>query len=144
MPMIKKNGFATLLCLAFLYTPIVAHGDSRQFVEMPEMMQKHMMTNMRDHLAAINEILSSMGNGDLGKAADIAEMRLGVSSLDSHNADHMGKFMPGGMREAGTSMHKAASRFALVAEEGDLLNSYKVLSEVTSSCVGCHAAFRIR
>lgn len=91
----------------------VADEDSRQFVKLPEMMQQHMMSNMRDHLSAINEILINMAKGDLDQAADIAESRLGMSSLDSHNADHMAKFMPRGMRQAGTSMHRAASRFAL-------------------------------
>lgn len=82
------------------------------------MMQQHMMTNMRDHLAAIDEILIYLGNDDLEKAAETAEYRLGMSSLESHGASHMAKFMPEGMREAGTAMHRAASRFALKAQEG--------------------------
>ena len=77
-------------------------------------------------------------------AAEIAEQRLGMSSLDLHGASHMSKFMPEGMREAGTNMHKKASRFALIAEEGDLLAAYKKLAEVTTSCVSCHSGYRIR
>ena len=103
-----------------------------------------MMSNMRDHLAAINEILGAMAEGSLDEAADIAEDRLGMSSLGSHGASHMAKFMPEQMRQIGTSMHKAASRFALVAQEGEPLAAYKSLGEVTSACVACHAAFRIR
>jgi len=41
---------------------IVANEDSRQLVELPEMMQKHMMSNMRDHLKTINEMLLSLSN----------------------------------------------------------------------------------
>jgi hypothetical protein len=67
-----------------------------------------------------------------------------MSSLNSHNAEHMGKFMPEGMRQAGTSMHRAASRFALKAEEGELLPAYEMLAEITSACVVCHAGYRIR
>jgi hypothetical protein len=122
----------------------IAEDDSRELVQFPEMMQQHMMANMRDHLKSINEILSSLGSGDLDTAAQIAEQRLGMSSLGSHNASHMAKFMPESMRQAGTSMHKAASRFALKAEEGELLPAYKLLSEITSACVACHAAYRIR
>jgi hypothetical protein len=121
-----------------------AGDDSRQFVELPEMMQQHMMSNMRDHLAAINEILINMTNGQLDRAADIAELRLGMSSLESHEASHMAKFMPEGMRLAGTSMHRAASRFALKAQEGEIILAYKTLSEVTSACVACHSGYRIR
>ncbi len=122
----------------------IAENDSRQMVELPEMMQQHMMSNMRDHLAAINEILLHMSSGELDQAAEIAEQRLGMSSLGSHGANHMAKFMPQGMRNAGTSMHKAASRFSVIAGEGELLPAYKVLSEVTSACVACHTGYRIR
>ena len=103
-----------------------------------------MMSNMRDHLAAINEILINMTNNNLDKAAVIAENRLGMSSLDSHRASHMAPFMPEEMRNAGTSMHLAASRFALRAEEGERLPAYNALSEITSACVACHSGYRIR
>ena len=122
----------------------IAENDSRKMVELPEMMQQHMMSNMRDHLAAINEILLHMSSGELDQAAEIAEQRLGMSSLGSHGANHMAKYMPQGMRNAGTSMHKAASRFSVIAGEGELLPAYKVLSEVTSACVACHSGYRIR
>jgi len=102
------------------------------------------MSNMRDHLVAINVILVNMGNGETDKAAEIAEQRLGMTSLESHGASHMAKIMPEGMRRAGTSMHRAASRFALKAQEGELLPAYKILSAVTSACVTCHSGYRIR
>jgi len=131
--------------LLILTSPfLAANEDSRQFVELPEMMQKHMMSNMRDHLKTINEILIHLSNNKMDKAASIAEHRIGMSSLDSHGANHMGKFIPKGMRQAGTNMHKAASRFALKTEEGELLPAYKMLSEVTSACVACHSAYRIK
>ena len=122
----------------------MASNDARALVELPQMMQQHMMSNMRDHLAAINEILVYLGNGELDKAAETAEYRLGMSSLESHGASHMARFMPEGMRQAGTSMHRAASRFALKAQEGEVLPAYKALSEITSACVACHSAYRVK
>lgn len=118
--------------------------DPRQLVELPAMMQQHMMSNMRDHLLAVNEILVNLGNNEMDKAADIAEQRLGMSSLKRHGAGHMAKYMPEGMARAGTGMHKAASRFALTAQEGDLLAAYRALTHVTSACVNCHAGYRLR
>ena len=123
---------------------VAADEDRRELVQLPEMMQQHMMANMRDHLVVINEILISMKNGELEKAAEVAESRLGMSSLELHGASHMAKFMPEGMRQAGTSMHRAASRFSLKAQEGEPLAAYKALAEVTSACVACHSAYRIR
>ena len=122
----------------------MANDDSRELVKFPEMMQQHMMANMRDHVAALNEILEFMGNNQPDKAADVAENRLGMSSLDNHGASHMASMMPKGMQVAGTSMHRAASRFALKAEEGELLPAYKALADITSACVSCHTAYRIR
>jgi len=121
-----------------------AAEDQRQLVQLPPMMQQHMLSNMRDHLQAIDEILIAMAKDELDLAAEIAEQRLGMSSLQSHGAAHMAQFMPEAMRLSGTSMHKAASRFALKAQEGEALAAYRSLSEITSSCVGCHAAYRIR
>ena len=140
----KVTQTVALMLLISISTISPADNDTRQLVQLPEMMQQHMMSNMRDHLVAINEILISMGKGELDKAADIAETRLGMSSLKSHGASHMATFMPEDMRNAGTNMHKAASRFALIAQEGELLSAYKSISVVTSSCVACHSGYRIR
>ena len=141
--MSNKLKIITAILLVFVGNISVA-VDSRQLVELPEMMQQHMMSNMRDHLVALNEILKNMANGQMEQAAEVAESRLGMSSLESHGASHMAKFMPEGMRQAGTSMHRAASRFARKIEEGDVLPAYGALSEVTSACVACHSGYRIR
>lgn len=133
-----------LLLLLLAGSPLYAEDDTRELVNLPEIMQQHMMQNMRDHLQSINEILISLDNGDLEMAAQIAEQRLGMSSLESHGAGHMAKHMPEGMRQAGTRMHIAASRFALKIEEGDLLPVYGLLSDITAACVACHGAYRIR
>lgn len=140
----KRIYCASLMFLSFASNIAVADEDSRKFIELPETMQQHMMSNMRDHLVVINEILSDMAKGELDRAAEIAESRLGMSSLESHGASHMSGFMPEGMQQAGTDMHKAASRFALKAQEGEAMPAYSALSEVTATCVACHSGYRIR
>jgi hypothetical protein len=129
---------------AILTGTSIAANDTRVAVELPAAMRQHMLANMRDHLAAINEILGYLGKGELEKAADTAEYRLGMSSLETHGARHMAGFMPEEMRQAGTAMHRAASRFALKAQEGDVILAYRALTEVTSACVACHAGYRVK
>ena len=138
------RALVVLLSISSVLSYATDNDDARQLVDMPLMMQDHMLSNMRDHLVVINQILESLGEGKLDAASEIAEKRLGMSSLDLHGADHMARFMPMGMRQAGTNMHRAASRFALVAQEGELLPAYKSLTEVTSTCVACHSGYRIR
>lgn len=130
--------FAMLLSTPVLY----AEQDTRQLVEFPEIMRTHMLSNMRDHLVALNEILSYLTSDELEKAADVAEARLGFSSLDSHGASHIAKFMPEGMAAAGTAMHRAASQFARIAQEGEVLPAFQKLKDITAACTACHAGYK--
>jgi hypothetical protein len=139
----KPFMIGTLLTLG-LVLPALAQADTREMVDMPPMMQEHMLANMRDHLAAIDEILAALNEEDFTRAARVAEFRLGMSSLESHGAAHMAQVMPAPMREMGTNMHREASRFAHTAEEGDALRAFRALQDVTRTCVTCHAAYRIR
>ena len=135
------------LGLALLCTFATAVGsaeDARVPVELPPMMQQHMLANMRDHLETLDALLGHLAADELDAAADLAEQRLGMSSLDDHGAAHMAQFMPEGMRAAGTAMHRAASRFARVAEEGDRDRALTALREVSAACVACHRGYRIR
>jgi hypothetical protein len=137
--------FAAAACLlAITTTTVTAVEETRQLVRLPAMMQAHMLSNMRDHLISLNAILQHLDKGELDQAAEVAENRLGMSSLGLHGASHLAKFMPEGMQQAGTRMHQAASRFALKAQEGDPLAAYRMLSEITAACVACHTAYRIR
>ena len=122
--------------------------DSRQFVEFPAPLVEHTLANMRDHLQTLQEIQSYLAMGHTDVAAKIAEERLGMSSLGLHGAAEVSKYMPQGMQDAGTAMHRAASRFAITAEEagvtGDLKPVFAGLAEITVQCVGCHAGYRLK
>ncbi len=130
------------LSASLLAPALYAEQDVRQLVKFPDMMRTHMLGNMRDHLVALNEILTYLAADELEKAAEVAEWRLGFSSLKSHGASHMAKFMPEEMAAAGTAMHRAASQFARVAQEGEVLPAYKKLKDVTAACIACHARYR--
>jgi len=136
-----------LVITASLASAVCVADDSRQPVSMPAMMQEHMRANMRDHLLAISEIQVALASGHYDAAAEIAEKRLGMTSLDAHGARHVAGFMPDGMRATGTAMHHAASRFAVTSQEaavtGDLRRALGGLAEVTRQCVACHAGYRL-
>jgi len=140
---------STTLALSLAALLPAAHAaDPRQLVEMPPPMQEHMLTNMRDHLVAMGEIQAALGKGDFDRASDIAEQRIGMSSLKTHGASHMAPYMPKGMQETGTAMHRAASRFARTAQEtavtNDMPRALGALGELTEQCTACHAGYRLR
>lgn len=145
-----------LLPVLFFFTltsPAPAMGpgmDQRQLIEMPDRMKAHMLANMRDHLKALDEIFDALAQDRAGDAAKIAEGRLGMSSMRAHGAGHMGPFMPEAMRNFGTGMHRAASRFARAVETADIEPSaksqrdlYAAFRDITANCTGCHEAFRL-
>lgn len=128
-----------------------AEEETRELVKMPAMMQEHMLGNMRDHVRALEEILGLLSEGRGQEAGAVAEARLGLSSLNLHGAAHIATFMPKPMQEAGTDMHRAASRFATLATEVEVdptvegqRQVFGALGEITQACNACHAGYRIR
>ena len=143
-----KHPILPLIALSILIMPVHAAEDLRVAVEMPDMMKSNMLANMRDHLFSLSEIQSALAKGEYDVAADLAEKSLGMTSLESHGAAHMAGFMPKGMQEIGNNMHRAASRFAVQAQESqvtrDLLRALGALSEVSQQCIACHAGYRLK
>ena len=133
--------------LTVLGLPTSSFADSRQLVEFPEMMRDHTLENMRDHPLALTKIQQHLALEEYEKAATVAENRLGMSSLDGHGASHMARFMPAAMQQIGTQMHKAASRFAIIVQEGGLEGSKSKIAEVLvgvmQQCVACQSSYRV-
>jgi len=121
-------------------------GDPRQFVAMPEQTRELMRKEMLDHLAALNIIVGFMASNNFDAAADIAETRMGKSSMGKHRATGMGpgRYMPLEMRNIGWSMHDAASELSRAAKQGDIKGAYSALEKVTNACVACHYNYRTR
>jgi hypothetical protein len=123
-------------------------ADTRLVVPFSEALRAHTLANMRDHLSALQEIQAALATGAFERAADIAERRLGLTSLKLHGASELAPHMPAAMQAIGTEMHRAASRFAVEATNagaaGDLRPPLAALSKVMVQCVACHQAFRLQ
>ncbi len=146
-----KKPFLSPVLIAFflLASPLCATAiDARRKIDMPEMMREHMLGNMRDHLRALQEIQAALAKSDFDKAADIAEQRIGMSSLGTHGAAHMAPYMPKPMQDIGTQMHRAASRFSRTAQEAavkaDMAPVLDDFSTLLRQCVACHDSYRLR
>jgi hypothetical protein len=122
-------------------------ADTRQRVAFPEAMRLHTITSMRDHLLALQEIDAALSKSDFDQASRIAESRLGMSSLELHGAAHLAPYMPQAMQDIGTQMHRAASRFAIEAQNASVGNDVRpalaALGMVMQQCVACHATYRL-
>lgn len=143
---IKTLLFLAVIGVVGLYANSEANSskDTRAVVAFPKELKEHTLTNMRHHLQAIDGILEALAKNDTDKAADIAEQQLGMSSLSLHGAHKASAYMPLAMRKAGMRLHHTASKFALIAPEGDNRKTFAALREVTLSCISCHAQFKFK
>ncbi|NDP47594.1 MAG: cytochrome c [Sulfuriferula multivorans] len=121
---------------------------ARQQVAFPARLKTETLANMRDHLLAIQEITAYLAEKQFDVAAEVAETRLGFSSLQRHGAHEVAKVMPEGMRTMGHAMHQAASQLAVTAQTsgatGDISPALRALSRVQRSCVACHSAYALK
>jgi hypothetical protein len=125
-----------------------AAADQRVAVKFPAELRTHTLANMRDHLLALQEIQAALASGKFDRASTIAEERLGMPSLTAHGAHEVAKYMPQGMQDVGSAMHRSASRFGRAALDASVTNDVKpalaALAEVTGTCVACHAGYRLQ
>jgi len=125
----------------------VTSADTRQLVQFPEPMRLHAIASMRDHLSTLQQINDALSKNEFERAANLAEQRLGMSSLEAHDAAHLAPYMPADMQEIGTRMHRSASRFAIEAQNAGVSNDQRpalaALGHVMQQCVACHAAYRL-
>jgi HAMP domain-containing protein len=123
-------------------------ADQRVPVAFPPELRQHTLTSMRDHLLALQEIQGALAKDAFDRAAEVAERRLGMSSLPLHGSHEVAKYMPQGMQDIGTAMHRSASRFSVAALDAGATNDVRpalsALAEVTANCVACHAAYRLQ
>jgi len=128
--------------------PKTASKDTRQVVHFPTRLRQETLANMRDHLLALQQIQEALAKFEFDQAGDIAEQRLGMSSMPLHGAHEVARYMPPGMRDAGSGMHRSASRLAVAAKDagatGDLKPVFDAMAKVTAQCVACHAGYRVK
>lgn len=125
--------------------------DARQLVELPPNIEQKMLENMRDHITALDEIIGAVEAGNYEKAEDIAEYRLGWSSLVRRGDQEVANHWATPMQKMADQMYRASSNFVIVAQNAsveDNKESYqklmRALRDMTSACRGCHEAFRVR
>lgn len=126
--------------------PDASDGDIRHFVAMPAQARELMRKEMLNHMSALNEVIGYLASNQLDAAANLAESRMGKSSMGKHRGTGMGpgRFMPLEMRNIGWGMHEAATELSNHAKQGDVKGAYAALQKITSSCVACHYSYRTR
>ena len=103
-------------------------------------MAAHQKQNMREHLAAIQAIVSSIGRDDMDSVAKAAA-RLGYSEAMGQMCEHMGAAAPA-FTPMALNFHHTADTIGDAARRGDRAGVLSALDRTLQTCVGCHSTYR--
>ena len=115
-------------------------SDTRLPLPLLPHMAEHQRANMRDHLAAIQEILAALTTNNFD-AVERAASRIGYSEQMGQMCTHMGAGAPG-FTELALNFHHTADTIDAAARTRDSAATLKAVSVTLQTCVGCHATYR--
>lgn len=95
---------------------------------------------MRDHLAAVQEIIAAMSQGDFAGVAK-ASARIESSEHMRQMCSHMGQGAAG-FTEMALNFHRTADTIGAAARKKDQKEVLTALSTTVSTCVKCHETYR--
>lgn len=125
--------------------------DSRQLIKLPKNIESKMLINMRDHIAALDDVIAAVQAEEFDKAGQIAESRLGWSSLVRRGDQDVTKHWAAPMQKMADAMYRASSNFVIIAQNASVIQTKEsyvevigAIQKITSACRGCHGVFRVR
>jgi hypothetical protein len=114
--------------------------DTRIPVPLLPMMANHQKQNMRDHLLAIQEIVTGLVTEDF-PAIEKAAGRIGFSEQMGQMCTHMGAGAPGFTAQA-LAFHHTADRIAAAAKARDRGRVLTEFAATLRACTACHASWK--
>ena len=140
-------GFASLNA-AFAAGEMMHHGnhphkmnmaDTRTSLGLSAQMKQHQLSNMREHLKAVQSIVGLMAENKFEEASGIAHTQLGLTPEMQAMCNMMNNE---NFREMGFAFHQSGDDLGDVLKTKDVNASLRALNKTMEYCVGCHAAFR--
>ena len=116
--------------------------DTRVPVPLLPMMANHQKANMRAHLAAVQEIVTAVGDKNFD-AISRAAASIGYSDQMGQMCNHMGAGAPG-FTEQALRFHHTADKISDAAHKRDMPGVLSALGDTLATCTGCHATFKQR
>jgi hypothetical protein len=123
-------------------TAVLDALDTRVPVPLLPVMANHQKQNMRDHLAAVQEIIGAVGAKNFDTIARAAAS-IGYSPQMGQMCNHMGAGAPGFTDQA-LRFHHTADKIAEAARGRDMAGVLNALSATLATCTGCHSTFKQR
>jgi len=113
--------------------------DTRISLKLSPKMKQHQLTNMREHVAAIKNIVGLIAEAKFEEASKIAHDRLGLTPEMQAMCD---MFENEKFRTLGMAFHKSGDELGDALQSKEVNLSLRALNRTMQYCVECHATFR--
>lgn len=116
---------------------------NRMALDLPPAAQEGLKLTMREHLEAIDAIVSALAREDFSKAATLATVELGFAKHHVAMQREQSATFPPAYHELAMAHHQAAEALGAVIPTKDLKQILPHLEQTIHACVKCHQAFRL-
>ncbi len=113
--------------------------DMRTSMKLSEKMKQHQLSNMREHVEAIKNIVGLMAEKKFEDASNIAHTKLGLTPGMQAMCD---RFDNEHFRELGRAFHESGDDLGDALQTKNVNASLHALNKTMQYCVECHAAYR--
>ena len=113
--------------------------DTRTSLGLSAEMKQHQLSNMREHVEAIQSIVGLMSESKFEDASKIAHAKLG---LTAEMQKMCGMFENENFKKLGFAFHNSGDKLGDALHTGDVNTSLRALNKTMQYCVECHATYR--
>ena len=113
--------------------------DERISLGLSPAMKQHQLSNMRNHVEAVQSIIGLLSEGSFDKASHIAYSKLGLTEEMKKMCN---SFENENFKTLGLAFHKSGDALGETLKTKDLTKSLGALHTTMSYCIQCHATFR--
>lgn len=114
-------------------------NDKRISLKLNTMQKNHQLMNMRDHLEAVQNIITLLSSDKYDEAAKVAHTKLG---LTKEMQSMCASFGDKNFETLGLKFHNSADKMSEIFKNRNKKKSLKALSNTMNYCVQCHATYR--
>jgi len=112
-------------------------------LELEPAQREALKLTMREHLAALEAIVSALGRQDYRAAADVAHLKLGFPKHHEAMQRERGAQLPKQYQDLALAHHQAAEALAEAIATKEMPPILRQLARTIQSCTACHRAYRL-
>lgn len=116
--------------------------DQRTALDLPPAVRSGLNQTMREHLEALQAIVSALAQGDYQKGAEIAHEELGFPKHHEAMQREEGATFPKRYQELAMEHHQKAEELAKAISSKEMKAILPALEETIGACNACHRAFK--